>query len=138
MRPFLFENLGLSRAALCASSGSPQRPVQFGFGRIRPCQARIARNPPHPGFRNGRRGTLRGGLAKRRLPGLLPEIRIDPTFQVGWYTVRISEWTGAVQSAVIFNLRYGRYNSGNANCDPPASAFLLEDAFSENQTKDFQ
>lgn len=39
----------------------------------------------------------------------------------GWYTVHVSQFAGDC-CATIFQLRYGRYNSGNPNCGSPTPA----------------
>lgn len=52
--------------------------------------------------------------------GLRPLIKIDPVPRTGRYTVVVSRFSSASGNA-NFSLRYGRYDGGNPNCDPPSS-----------------
>jgi hypothetical protein len=54
---------------------------------------------------------------------LRPLIMVDPVPWTGWYTVAVS-YFDFDNRRVKFNLKYGRYPSGNPNCtqDPTASA----------------
>ena len=49
---------------------------------------------------------------------LRPLVKIDPTPNNGWYTVSIGHFAGAAVTG-NFQLRYGRYSSGNINCANP-------------------
>jgi len=50
-----------------------------------------------------------------------PAIGVDPVPWTGWYTVAISYYDYDDRPAK-FNLIYGRYPSGNPNCQPPPTA----------------
>ena len=45
-----------------------------------------------------------------------PVIAVDPVTNRGWHKVLVSEYRGALERA-RFKLRYGRYDSGNPNCE---------------------
>ena len=49
---------------------------------------------------------------------LRPLIKIDPTPVTGWYVVVVSHVLGS-STRENFDLRYGRYPTGNANCTNP-------------------
>lgn len=52
---------------------------------------------------------------------LRPLIVLDPVPATGWYTVVVSyfDWAALVSK---FNLKYGRYPTGNPNCAEPATS----------------
>ena len=50
-----------------------------------------------------------------------PLIKIDPVPRTGYYTVVVSRYNASAGN-VNFILRYGRYNTGNPNCQPPTPA----------------
>lgn len=49
-----------------------------------------------------------------------PLVAIDPVPVAGWHTVHINRRNG-LSGTVDFQLRYGRYPSGNANCSNPTA-----------------
>lgn len=60
--------------------------------------------------------------------GLLPLIKVDPTSNTGWYTLVVSRFSPGSGGA-NFDVRYGRYPTGNPNCSPsslPGSEFFPE------------
>jgi hypothetical protein len=50
-----------------------------------------------------------------RAGSLLPLIKAN-TFGQGWYTLQVAHFNAFGGPSSNFNLRYGRYNSGNPNC----------------------
>ena len=54
---------------------------------------------------------------------LRPLIKIDPTPVTGYYVVALSHFAGFPED-ITFTLRYGRYASGNPNCNNPTPASL--------------